>query len=60
MQMLSFPVVMLVHFWVNHHLLDLVERPVWRIVKGRSRNYVTKIISGRLPHLVAAPVLGTL
>ena len=42
--------VMLVRFWVNHHLLDLVQRPLWRVVKGRSRTYVQKILAG-MPHL---------
>ena len=35
----------LVRFWVNHHLLDLIERPQWRVVKNRSRSYVNKVIS---------------
>eukprot|EP00879_Flechtneria_rotunda_P028753 GHRR01030971.1.p1 GENE.GHRR01030971.1~~GHRR01030971.1.p1 ORF type:complete len:508 (+),score=175.15 GHRR01030971.1:123-1646(+) len=42
---LSFPVQMLVRFWVNHHLLDLVQRPCWRVVKGRSRTYVQKVLA---------------
>jgi predicted NAD/FAD-binding protein len=43
---MEFPVVMLVRFWMNHHLLDLIQRPLWRVVKGRSRSYVDKIIAG--------------
>jgi len=39
-QALDFPVVPLVRFWANHHLLELLERPTWRVVKGRSRAYV--------------------
>ena len=46
MQVMAFPVVMLVRFWVNHHLLDLTQRPVWRVVKDRSRTYVHKILEG--------------
>ena len=42
-RVLSFPARMLVRFWANHHLLDLFQRPVWRVVKGRSRAYVEKI-----------------
>lgn len=38
--------MMLVRFWVNHHLLDLTQRPVWRVVKDRSRSYVRKILEG--------------
>lgn len=43
-QVLRFPVRMLVRFWVNHHLLSLTERPLWRVVRGRSRAYVTAIL----------------
>lgn len=43
---MGFPVVMLVRFWENHHLLDLVQRPVWRVVAHRSRQYVRKIVQG--------------
>ena len=45
-QVLQFPIQTLVRFWVNHHLLDLVQRPVWRVVKGRSREYVRKVTAG--------------
>ena len=45
-QTMAFPVVSLVRFWANHHLLDVVQRPVWRVVKGRSREYVKKITAG--------------
>ena len=44
------PVGMRGRFWANHHLLDLVQRPLWRVVKGRSRTYVQKILAG-VPHL---------
>ena len=46
MQVFAFPVVMLVRFWQNHHLLDLIQRPVWRVVKNRSRSYVDAILAG--------------
>ena len=45
-QVLEFPVQMLVRFWVNHHLLDLTQRPKWRVVKGRSVNYVNAVLAG--------------
>ena len=38
--------VMLVRFWANHHLLDLTQRPVWRVVKDRSCSYVHRILAG--------------
>lgn len=37
---------MLIRFWVNHHLLDVFQRPRWRVVKGRSREYVKKVAAG--------------
>ena len=45
---------MLVRFWANHHLLDLTQRPVWRVVKDRSRTYVQKILEG-IPHTTYFP-----
>lgn len=35
---------LLVRFWVNHHLLDIFQRPLWRVIKGRSQAYVTKVL----------------
>ena len=43
-QVLAFPVQMLIRFWVNHHLLDVMGRPCWRVVKGRSKSYVDEIL----------------
>jgi predicted NAD/FAD-binding protein len=45
--MMEAPIVTLVRFWENHHLLDLVQRPVWRVVKDRSRSYVSVICAGK-------------
>ena len=42
---LAWPVISLVRFWKNHHLLDLLERPVWRVLKGRSRAYVDAVVA---------------
>jgi cyclopropane-fatty-acyl-phospholipid synthase len=42
---LDFPVQTVVAFLDNHRMLDLVSRPQWRVVKGRSRVYVEKIVS---------------
>ncbi len=49
MQVLEFPVAMLVRFWANHHLLDVLQRPIWRVVTGRSRAYVDAILAGCCP-----------
>jgi predicted NAD/FAD-binding protein len=35
---------MLVRFWINHHLLDIFQRPVWRVVSNRSETYVKRIL----------------
>jgi predicted NAD/FAD-binding protein len=65
LQVLSFPVQMLVRFWVNHHLLDLFQRPCWRVVKGRSKQYVSRVAAGAVeagrllvPEWLAMQVLG--
>ena len=41
---LDFPIQMLVRFWQNHHLLDVLQRPLWRVIKGRSESYVTRAL----------------
>jgi predicted NAD/FAD-binding protein/cyclopropane fatty-acyl-phospholipid synthase-like methyltransferase len=42
---MAFPIVTLIRFWVNHHLLNIVERPLWRVVKGRSKAYVDAVVA---------------
>ena len=49
-QVLAFPVQMLIRFWVNHHLLDVMKRPCWRVVKGRSKSYVQEILNRLREH----------
>jgi cyclopropane-fatty-acyl-phospholipid synthase len=41
---LDFPIQMLVRFWQNHHLLDILQRPLWRVIKGRSESYVKRAL----------------
>jgi len=43
---MEFPVQLLVRFWANHHLLDIFQRPLWRVVKGRSKSYVDRVLAG--------------
>ena len=45
MSCLEFPVQTVIAFMDNHRMLDLFSRPQWRVVKGRSRVYVEKIVS---------------
>jgi len=43
--MLKFPAETFFNFFLNHKLLQVNDRPIWRTVKNGSRNYVQKIIS---------------
>ena len=52
-QVMDFPVQMLVRFWKNHHLLDIFQRPLWRVVKGRSQQYVKKVLAS-LPEVLTS------
>ena len=40
---MAFSVRTLAVFWANHHLLNAVERPNWRVVRGRSKAYVDAV-----------------
>ena len=42
--MLGFPLESFAHFFRNHGLLDLRNRPQWRSVNGGSRVYVSRIL----------------
>ena len=39
-QMLDFPACYFIRFFVNHGLLNIKERPQWRVIRGGSREYV--------------------
>jgi predicted NAD/FAD-binding protein len=43
-QALEFPVQMLIRFWVNHHLLDIFQRPLWRVLCDRGEAYVKEVL----------------
>lgn len=43
-EMLNYPARSFIDFYANHNLLELISRPVWRTVKGGSRNYVQRMI----------------
>jgi predicted NAD/FAD-binding protein len=40
------PLSFLVRFFDNHGLLQLKDRPTWRVIKGGSREYVKKLVAG--------------
>ncbi len=43
---LDMPVKFLVRFFANHGLLQISDRPTWRVIKGGSRQYVDKLVAG--------------
>jgi predicted NAD/FAD-binding protein len=40
----SFPIQFIVEFYKNHGLLSVRNRPVWRVIEGGSRSYVTQMV----------------
>jgi predicted NAD/FAD-binding protein len=55
--MMGFPVRSFVQFFVNHGLLEFVDRPRWYTVVGGSRSYVRRLAGGLVGHLrTASPV----
>ena len=44
--MRSVPAAFFVRFFHNHGLLSVNDRPVWRVIKGGSRNYLEKLVAG--------------
>ncbi|GIS10996.1 MAG: hypothetical protein CM15mP115_01470 [Alphaproteobacteria bacterium] len=42
--MLDYPVRSFLQFMENHKLLNFIDRPQWRTVKGGSREYVNRLI----------------
>lgn len=40
------PLKFLVRFFDNHGLLQLEDRPAWRVIRGGSREYVQKLVAG--------------
>lgn len=44
--MLAFPLEFFVRFFNNHGLLNVTNRPQWRVIKGGSRSYIAPLIKG--------------
>jgi predicted NAD/FAD-binding protein len=44
-QMLDFPACHFVRFFANHGLLNIKDRPQWRVIAGGSREYVEKLVA---------------
>ena len=49
-ELLQMPAYTFLHFWRNHGLLQVSNRPNWYTIKGGSRNYVKKITQ-KIPHI---------
>ncbi len=45
------PIGFLVRFFLHHGLLQLADRPNWRVVKGGSREYVRRLVAGHEPNI---------
>jgi predicted NAD/FAD-binding protein len=43
---LAMPALFLVRFFKNHGLLQLQDRPQWRVIEGGSREYVRRLVQG--------------
>lgn len=48
---LDMPVKFLVRFFANHGLMQLGDRPVWRVIQGGSRQYVKKLVAGHIDRI---------
>jgi predicted NAD/FAD-binding protein len=45
-QMMNFPLQFFVRFLRNHGLLNVVNRPQWRVIEGGSREYIKPLTAG--------------
>ena len=43
---MDMPVKFLLRFFANHGLLQIKDRPQWRVITGGSREYVSKLVAG--------------
>jgi predicted NAD/FAD-binding protein len=56
---LEFPIRFVVQFFENHKLLSLSGRPVWRVIKGGSSQYVARLTRGYQDRIrLKSPVRG--
>lgn len=56
-KILNFPAHTFLQFCLNHHLLQVNNRPVWRTIKNGSRIYVNKITSLIKDKRLNSPIL---
>lgn len=50
-EMTQMPARFFVRFFKNHGMLSVNERPVWRVIKGGSRQYMEKLVAGHRRHI---------
>jgi len=54
---LDMPVKFLLQFFANHGLLQVNDRPQWRVIKGGSCQYVNKLVAGHRDRIrLSSPV----
>ena len=56
-QMLAYPLTTFLRFCHNHGLLQIIDQPQWMTVRGGSREYVKRMLSGIADLRLALPVL---
>jgi predicted NAD/FAD-binding protein len=45
-KMLAMPAHFFIRFFHNHGMLNIKDRPLWRVIRGGSRNYVERLVEG--------------
>jgi predicted NAD/FAD-binding protein len=56
-EMSQMPARFFIRFFKNHGMLSVNERPVWRVIKGGSRQYMDKLVAGHRERIhLNAPV----
>ena len=56
---LRFPIRYLIRFMANHHMLQVLDRPRWRVVQGGSQRYVDALrAQWTVDERIACPVQG--
>jgi predicted NAD/FAD-binding protein len=53
----QFPAAAHIHFFRNHGLLQITDRPQWMTVRGGAKQYVNKLLMGIHEHHKHSPVL---
>ncbi len=50
-KMREMPLTFFLHFFENHGLLDIINRPQWKVIKGGSHQYVNALLNA-LSHVI--------